>query len=121
MGMLHRGGNQPRAERIARELVKRLTVKDLDWVVLEGGRPKDHERLLSAVEDGFKATERRRRALYFHLHEKLTGSLQKYFEEYDELHVRELCAHSSANFQLGYATALRLLGVDGKTRKQRRG
>ena len=115
------GGNQYKAERIAREMVKKFTVKDLDWIIEEGVNIKEHHRLCSAVSDDFTKEERRRLILEQYLGDKLTGKLHKAFEDYVELRLNELCAHSSAHFHLGYATALRLLGVNTfpKARKRR--
>jgi hypothetical protein len=120
MSKLIFGGNQHKAERIAREMVKDLTLADLEWVIVEGTTPEADNRICAAVHDDFLKNERRINQLEKIIDSKLKAGISKLFEEYNELVTSSTRAHEKASFTLGYAAAHRLLGVDPKPKGKRR-
>ncbi len=53
MSMSILGGNQHKAERIARDIVKDLTVQDIEWTIVEGMGLEGEQRLCAAVATTF--------------------------------------------------------------------
>jgi hypothetical protein len=110
--MIILGGNQRKAERIARDLVKDLTLADIDTTVDEGIGLAGEQRLCAAVDDDFMKNERRLEWLDKTILTAVSGEVEKLFDEYGDLRVTVCAARQKASFLLGYASALRLLGVD---------
>ena len=107
--MVISGGNQPKLERLARELVKGLTVADVGAVVAGTINTAVEERLCSAADVNFPKHERRIRILEKTIELALSEDTRKLFDEYSELYLRVAVAHERANFALGYAAAERLI------------
>lgn len=114
MTMIILGGNQRKAERIARDLVKDLTVADVGATVAESMSPADENRLCNAVDEDFSKHERRILSLEKTIAAALSEDIGKLFEEYSELHITVTTVRQKAEFALGYATALRLIRTQSK-------
>lgn len=116
MTMVITGGNQRKAEKIARDIVKGLTVMDIDSTVAEDIGIANEQRLCSAIDGDFLKNERRISGLHSHIRAKLTKDLAELFDEADNLCLRVSITRQKASFALGYQAALRLLGVTPKTK-----
>jgi hypothetical protein len=123
--MVITGGDQHKAERIARDIVRDLTVSDIEWTITEGLGREGEQRLCAAVDDDFVKNEDRLYALSHRISDALgkNDDLSKLFIEYEDLAISTSGARQKASFLLGYQAALRLcdpapgkrLQIDRKT------
>jgi hypothetical protein len=118
MSISIRGGNQHKAERVARDIVKNLTVMDIDWNIVESMGLEREQQLCAAVDEDFPKDYKR----VFQLSKKITDAvnddIDKLFEEHSDLCLRLSIARQKAAFVLGYFAALRLVGVTPKPKRK---
>jgi hypothetical protein len=119
MTMVILGGNQTKAERIARDIVKKLTVSDIDFTIAEGMGRAGEQRLCAAVDEDFLKNERRLYLLGEKIGDDVNDDLGKLIDEHDNLSLEVSVARQKASFLLGYAAALRLLVVNTKPKRKR--
>ena len=113
MTMAILGGDQHKAERIARELIDRLTVMDIGWVVAEDMGLEAEQRLCSAIDEHYLKDERRMNQL----EHEIDGEA---FSEFTTLASHLSSVRQQAQFALGYMAARRLLDIDEKTKNRGR-
>ena len=111
MGYLITTNKPNRAMRLARKLVKEnLDWADLESVITEGMQyPEQWNELLTAVSADYMKKEKHLDEIEEQVNE-LGEEAKKLFGEFSNLHIDQLCTRQIAWFQLGYATALRLVG-----------
>jgi len=114
------GGNQKKAERIARDIIKDLTVADVEWTIVEATGYKGEQQLCAAIDDNFLKNERRLSLLGHKIKSAVNDEIGELVDEYDDVRIESSVARQKASFQLGYQAALRLLGVDLKPKAKRR-
>ncbi|TMA78734.1 MAG: hypothetical protein E6J74_41370 [Deltaproteobacteria bacterium] len=108
MTMVILGGNQRKAERIARDIVKDLSVADIDFTIAESmGRSGEH-RLCGTLDEDFSKEEDRRRLLFRSIVEAGDDQIAEWLGEYETLHISASSTRQQASFLLGYYAALRL-------------
>jgi hypothetical protein len=117
MSMSILGGKQHKAERIARDIVKDLTVMDIDWTIAESMGREGEQRLCSAIDEDFLINERRLSQLEKKITDAVNDDIGKLLDDYDHLWTEVSVARQKASFALGYFAALRLVGVVGLTPK----
>jgi hypothetical protein len=103
--------NGPRAMRVARKIVKPLDWADIESVVTNSMNQSEYDELFTAVDSDFLKSEKHLQQLYQTLRDVLPDEeSRKLLGDYSDLHLRQDTTKMIAWFQLGYATALRLLG-----------
>ena len=103
------GGNQTRAARIAREIVRDLAPTDIEFTVTEAMGLEGEQRLCTAVDDDFLAQERRINELDDQLRKLCSDEVWELLSEKDDLVISSSSIRQTASFNLGFAAALRLL------------
>ena len=111
MTMTIRGGDQHKAEGVAREIIDRLTVLDIGWIVTEDMGLEAEQRLCSAIDENYPKDEQRMNQLAQEIDSEPCN-------EYMTLASTVSSVRQQAQFLLGYMTARRVLGID-ETMKNR--
>ena len=110
MTLQYRSSNGPRAMRVARKMVKPLDWCDIESVVTGSMHQAEFDALFMAVDSDYLSGEQRLHEMYDTLEAALTDeSLRKILVECSDLHLSQENTKMMAWFQLGYASALRLL------------
>jgi hypothetical protein len=116
MTMVFTGGNQLKAEKIARDLVKDLTVEDVYTTIGGSMGDDDERRLCDALDEDYVTQENRIKQMEDQIETGLSEDARKLFDEYVELQKLNGFVRQQAYFHLGYMTALRLLCHDDKAK-----
>jgi ABC-type lipoprotein export system ATPase subunit len=119
MTLIISGGNQHKAERIAKDLVKDLTVSDVDATVQESMSRGDEQRLCTAIDKDFVKNENRLILLDKKISDAANNDVCKLVDEWDALHLAVSIARQKVCFVLGYEAALRLLGINDRPKGKR--
>jgi len=106
-------GNQAKAARIARQIVKPLDVTDVECVVSGGMKyPEEHHKLYTAIRPDYAEMERRYHDLWDRLKESIDSEeVKKMLGELSDAEIDLRGAREMAWFHLGFAAALRLMGA----------
>ena len=102
-----------KAQEIARQIMARWDVGDLENVMTEWIEVDDKLRILSEIEPKYDALEKELIEIYGRLLKRLKNKEdRKALERHSDIQVQLLTAESICGFHLGFAAALQLLGSE---------
>jgi len=107
-----------KAERIAHQLVQSWSPIDVQTALMKSLETPGENHLCSSIDNHFAKNEKR----IFKIGRKLRDAVNddEMFFEHERLVFTASITRQKAAFLLGFASALRLLGVDDIQRKKRR-
>jgi hypothetical protein len=111
MGHHFNSARPNKAMRLVRQLVRSgLDWGDLEVIVAESIKyPEKYHELLAAISADFVKKEQRLYEISKEIDQLGNKAAEKLFGEYSDLHLDQEATKLTAWFELGYATALRLL------------
>ena len=112
MSLSYHRGNHTHAAQIARDTVKQLDPSDVEHAISEAMRIPEQRRIYAAVDPEYLAWDQRRKELEKKLETICGEKAQPLLTEYADVWWPLIGVMERAWFHLGWAAALRLLGVD---------